>query len=46
MSLAEYAVEFDSRMDEAHDRAGLVMNDVAKFLPVLQRFRFEQQGHR
>ena len=31
MSLAEYAVEFDSRMDEAHDRAGLVMNDVAKF---------------
>ena len=37
MSLAEYAVEFDSRMDEAHDRAGLVMNDVAKFLTCSSR---------
>ena len=31
MSLAEYSVEFEARFDEAHDRAGLVMNDVAKF---------------
>eukprot|EP00435_Cladocopium_sp_Y103_P000209 s1993_g1.t1 len=31
MSLAEYAVEFDTRLDEAHDRAGLGMNEVAKF---------------
>ena len=31
MSLAEYSVEFEARFDEAHARAGLVMNDVAKF---------------
>ena len=31
LSLAEYAVEFDSRYDEAHDRAGLQLNDVGKF---------------
>ena len=31
MSLAEYNVEFETRFDEAHDRAGLVINDVAKF---------------
>lgn len=33
MSLAEYNVEFETRFDEAHGRAGLVMNDVAKFYP-------------
>ena len=31
MSLAEYSVESEARFDEAHDRAGFVMNDVAKF---------------
>ena len=31
MSLAEYAVEFDTRYNEAQDRAGLQLNDVAKF---------------
>ena len=31
LSLAEYAVEFDTRLDEAADRAGLQLNDVAKF---------------
>ncbi|CAK9084871.1 1-alkyl-2-acetylglycerophosphocholine esterase [Durusdinium trenchii] len=31
LSLAEYAVEFDTRLDEASDRAGLQLNDVGKF---------------
>ena len=31
LSLAEYSVEFDTRYDEAHDRAGLNLNDVGKF---------------
>ena len=31
LSLQEYAVEFDLRMEEAHDRAGLEMNEVALF---------------
>eukprot|EP00435_Cladocopium_sp_Y103_P056006 s391_g18.t1 len=31
MTLAEYSVEFDVRYDEAHDRAGLQLNDVGKF---------------
>lgn len=31
MTLAEYAMEFDVRYDEAHDRAGLQLNDVGKF---------------
>ena len=31
MLLAEYSVEFDTRYDEAHDRAGLNLNDVGKF---------------
>eukprot|EP00435_Cladocopium_sp_Y103_P033941 s920_g8.t1 len=31
MSLAEYSVEFDTRYDEAQDRAGLQLNNVAKF---------------
>ena len=31
LSLAEYAVEFETRYDEAQDRAGLQLNNVAKF---------------
>eukprot|EP00435_Cladocopium_sp_Y103_P019265 s734_g4.t1 len=31
LSLSEYSVEFDSRYDEASDRAGLQLNDVGKF---------------
>lgn len=31
LSLAEYAVEFDVRYDEAQDRAGLHLNEVGKF---------------
>ena len=31
LSLQEYAVEFDARMEEAHERAGLEMNEVAHF---------------
>lgn len=31
LSLNEYAVEFDSRLDEAADRAGLQLNEVGKF---------------
>ena len=31
LSLAEYAVEFDSRYEEASERAGLQLNDVGKF---------------
>ena len=31
LSLSEYSVEFDSRYDDAHDRAGLQLNDVGKF---------------
>ena len=31
LSLQEYAVEFDLRMEEAHERAGLEMNEVALF---------------
>lgn len=31
MSLPEYAAEFDNRMDEAADRAGLQVNDVGRF---------------
>ena len=31
LSLNEYAVEFDSRLDEATDRAGLQLNEVGKF---------------
>ena len=31
MTLSEYAVEFDARYDEAHERAGLQLNDVGKF---------------
>lgn len=31
LSLAEYNVEFETRWDEAHDRAGLQMNNVAKY---------------
>jgi len=31
MTLPEYSVEFETRLDEATDRAGLQLNDVAKF---------------
>ena len=31
LSLQEYAVEFDTRLDEAQDRAGLQLNEVAKY---------------
>lgn len=31
MTLAEYAVEFETRYDEAQGRAGLQLNNVAKF---------------
>eukprot|EP00435_Cladocopium_sp_Y103_P026044 s3195_g6.t1 len=31
LTLQEYSVEFDARFDEAADRAGLQMNEVAKF---------------
>eukprot|EP00435_Cladocopium_sp_Y103_P076100 s59_g76.t1 len=31
LSLQEYSVEFDARFDEASDRAGLQMNEVARF---------------
>ena len=31
LTLQEYAVEFDTRLDEAQDRAGLQLNDVAKY---------------
>ena len=31
MSLPEYAAEFDNRMEEAADRAGLQVNDVGRF---------------
>lgn len=31
LTLAEYAVEFDVRYDEAQDRAGLQLNEVGKF---------------
>ena len=31
MTLQEYAVEFDLRMEEAHDEAGMEMNEVALF---------------
>ncbi|CAE7833436.1 PLA2G7 [Symbiodinium sp. KB8] len=31
LTLQEYAVEFDARMEEAHERAGLEMNEVAHF---------------
>ena len=36
MTLPEYSVEFETRLDEATDRAGLQLNDVGKFyIPVL-----------
>ncbi|CAL1138133.1 unnamed protein product [Cladocopium goreaui] len=31
MTLAEYSVEFESRLDEASDRAGLQLNEVGRF---------------
>ena len=31
MSLAEYSVEFETRLDEASDRAGLSLNNVGRF---------------
>ncbi|CAE7218696.1 unnamed protein product [Symbiodinium sp. CCMP2592] len=31
LTLQEYAVEFDTRMEEAHERAGLEMNEVAHY---------------
>ncbi len=31
LTLAEYAVEFDTRLEEASDRAGLAVNDVGRF---------------
>ena len=31
MSLAKYPVELEARFDKAHDRASLLMNDIAKF---------------
>ena len=31
MTLAEYSVEFETRLDEASDRAGLQLNEVGKF---------------
>ena len=31
MSLAEYSVEFETRLDEASDRAGLQLNNVGRF---------------
>ena len=31
LSLSEFSVEFDSRYEEAHERAGLQLNDVAKY---------------
>jgi hypothetical protein len=31
LSLSEFSVEFDRRYEEAHERAGLQLNDVAKY---------------
>ena len=39
LSLQEYAVEFDLRIEEAHDRAGLEMNEIALFC-----FFFKKSG--
>ena len=46
LSLSEYSVEFDSRYDEASDRAGLQLNDVGKFFPLVSRIWTSLEDHR